>query len=985
MKNGVKICIFLVAVLCCVCGAVAQDSTGLPIERRMLFNAWLFLPAGSYYASDWVHEGPAPALFPVTRRMLLPGTNHYHSSGWRLTACRTGTSAGTGQNVNFIPPLSYSAVIQTNWQASLQNTLDAKIESPFYPEGIGTLYFDAINVSPSHPTEITVEIATNMLEYIYLGGGVTNVMYPVESEQFSNNWQVLDVLSLNAASSNDFTRYQRLLQCRTPARFRIRRTGTVHSGLISLDDAFTAIDNICASYPPADVVLVRPAVVFKPGYPATGEPCVIRCEVSCVGTNWNERTDHTNRAMTVHYRWRYLDQMSNAWASVPMSYVAGSGVGDGEMYEATLPAQADIGDLEYFFECDFEGYRYRHLDYTGSGYAYTTEWLSPRILRGDTAVEGGREFYTRLRPMASSFGEMLLVVGESGAEQTTVVMTPLETGRWRGIIPLAGRAPTNICFYLRGEGQYDAVADAFLPDPVYWSDASQTVPSPLPLTGTCDSGAVPPNHRIRIATAGSSCVEVLFDEVSGTYWTARAEYQNFNSQTADTDPIQDRDQPFLQSPALSFPLGSLTFMARAYDVASPARIAVYASTNGWDAPAESWFEVHAFSGIAHVPYRTYRFVPATPVQYDAIRLVVAADGSSGRACVDEVVISELGAAGVPPSVKVFVPTEPVSELAGTGAYIKKRLIVRLSEPYAQDVTVRLDLSPDANAQNGCLGLSQTNLVFAAGAEEQVVDIGPLDGTALSATDGFTVTPVVVSPVAAQHHYLSLVAVAVRVLNEAPVIVEPAGGIASLPASFFVQSGQPHSFFWNVTDAAADSGADVGSGMKITWYFGDDTWSVAWGASGTIEHTYANVGDRVVRMIAEDKDGGFDEVQFRVRVATEPVTLSTPVPVPLAWLDLYPSALAAAGGNYESAALGDVDGDGHTTWQEYVTGSDPTNTLSILRAHITVDGGTAQVTWTPDLGPVARCYTVEGKTNLTDGVWLESGPGMRFFRVRVALP
>ena len=138
MKNGVKICIFLVAVLCCVCGAVAQDSTGLPIERRMLFNAWLFLPAGSYYASDWVHEGPAPALFPVTRRMLLPGTNHYHSSGWRLTACRTGTSAGTGQNVNFIPPLSYSAVIQTNWQASLQNTLDAKIESPFYPEGIGT-------------------------------------------------------------------------------------------------------------------------------------------------------------------------------------------------------------------------------------------------------------------------------------------------------------------------------------------------------------------------------------------------------------------------------------------------------------------------------------------------------------------------------------------------------------------------------------------------------------------------------------------------------------------------------------------------------------------------------------------------------------------------------------------------------------------------------------------------------------------------------
>ncbi|HHU13984.1 MAG TPA: hypothetical protein GXZ62_02195, partial [Lentisphaerae bacterium] len=437
MKNGVKICIFLVAVLCCVCGAVAQDSTGLPIERRMLFNAWLFLPAGSYYASDWVHEGPAPALFPVTRRMLLPGTNHYHSSGWRLTACRTGTSAGTGQNVNFIPPLSYSAVIQTNWQASLQNTLDAKIESPFYPEGIGTLYFDAINVSPSHPTEITVEIATNMLEYIYLGGGVTNVMYPVESEQFSNNWQVLDVLSLNAASSNDFTRYQRLLQCRTPARFRIRRTGTVHSGLISLDDAFTAIDNICASYPPADVVMEKPAVIFEPAYPAAGQACKVRCEVSNIGTNNNELTGYSNRVMTVWYRWRYLDQMSNAWQSATMSYVAASGVGNGELYEAVLPVESRVGDLEYYFVCDFQGYRYRHLEsYANPPYYYTTEWLSPRTLRSDTVAEGGREFYTRLRPYPSPYETVWMVTGPY-YDENPIPMTLISNDVWRGMIPIA--------------------------------------------------------------------------------------------------------------------------------------------------------------------------------------------------------------------------------------------------------------------------------------------------------------------------------------------------------------------------------------------------------------------------------------------------------------------------------------------------------------------------------------------------------------------
>ena len=146
--------------------------------------------------------------------MLLPGTNHVHASGWRLTACRTGTSALLGPN--FIPPLAYSDTIQTNWQANLQNTPDAKIESPFYPEGIGTLYFDAINVWQSEPTEITIEVATNMLEQTYLGGGVTNVMLPAESEQLVYNWQTLDVVALNAASSNDVTRYQRELLCCVP-------------------------------------------------------------------------------------------------------------------------------------------------------------------------------------------------------------------------------------------------------------------------------------------------------------------------------------------------------------------------------------------------------------------------------------------------------------------------------------------------------------------------------------------------------------------------------------------------------------------------------------------------------------------------------------------------------------------------------------------------------------------------------------------------
>lgn len=537
MKNGVKICIFLVAVLCCVCGAVAQEFTILPVERSMLFNVWPMFFEGSYYDSGWTHEGPAPEDFPLAVSMLLPGTNHCHSSGWRLTACRTGTSAGpTGYGVNFISPLSYGGAIKTNWQANLQNTLDAKIESPFYPEGIGTLYFEAINVSKSHSTEITVEIATNMLEYTYLGGGVTNVMYPTESEQFSNNWQVLDVLTLNA-TSNDFTRYQRLLQCRTPARFRIRRTGTVHPA-VALDAAFTAVDNICASYPPADVVMESPAVVFEPAYPAVDQACKIRCEVSNIGTNNNELTGYSNRVITVWYRWRYLDQMSNAWQSATMGYVAGSGVGDGELYEVTLPVQAEVGDLEYYFECVFDGYRYRHADYTSSDYTYTTECLSPRTLRSDAVAEGGREFYTRLRPYPSPYETVWMVTGPY-YDENPIPMTLVSNDVWRGMIPIAN-VQTNLQFYFRGNRKYDAATGTVQDEPVYWAEPSQALIGVVPFGGVCAAYANRQEVRpMRVTALGGGFVQVTFDANTLEYMTSRAEYQNFNSWAAPPDVFTD--------------------------------------------------------------------------------------------------------------------------------------------------------------------------------------------------------------------------------------------------------------------------------------------------------------------------------------------------------------------------------------------------------------------------------------------------------------
>lgn len=552
---------FLGVVLLTSFTALGQNWS-LPVERRMLFNNWIGRDQLNdkrqhYYHEFWTHEGTEPpGREGDMRKALLFGTNHVYTvitedgartNTWRFLGCRTGTSA-TIADSQIIPPLSYSAAIQTNWQANLQNSSSARIETPFYPEGIGTLYFDAINVTAAETNELTIEIATNMLEYTYLGGGITNVMFEHESAQFSNNWEVLDVLPVNVTDGAPI-RYKKVLNYRGAARLRIKRTGPVYNYPSSDDKAFVAVDNICVSYPPSDVVMERFSPVFSPAYPAQEEPLAIKCAVSNLGTNDYERTQHgvigSNRSLSVFYRWRYLSQQSNAWASLPMTYVLGTGNnGDGEVYQAALPPQPQVGDLEYYFVCDFEGYRYQPIDFTLSDYNFWpdspegSEGLSPRTLRSDTVAEGGREFYTRLRPYPSPYETVWMVTGPY-YDENPIPMTLISNDVWRGMIPIAN-VQTNLQFYFRGNRKYDAATDTVQDDPVYWAEPSQALIGVVPFGGVCAAYANRQEVRpMRVTALGGGFVQVTFDANTLEYMTRRAEYQNFNGWAAPPDVFTD--------------------------------------------------------------------------------------------------------------------------------------------------------------------------------------------------------------------------------------------------------------------------------------------------------------------------------------------------------------------------------------------------------------------------------------------------------------
>ncbi len=116
-----------------------------------------------------------------------------------------------------------------------------------------------------------------------------------------------------------------------------------------------------------------------------------------------------------------------------------------------------------------------------------------------------------------------------------------------------------------------------------------------------------------------------------------------------------------------------------------------------------------------------------------------------------------------------------------------------------------------------------------------------------------------------------------------------------------------------------------------------------------------------------------------------------VSVPHSWVDGYFSAddVTAAGG-YKSLLEGSANKSGWSVprWQEYVAGTDPTDSASVFRiTSIEVTNGGVSLTWSPDLREAdpPRTYTVFGKAALDDAGWTTPADSThRFFKVKVGL-
>ncbi len=238
--------------------------------------------------------------------------------------------------------------------------------------------------------------------------------------------------------------------------------------------------------------------------------------------------------------------------------------------------------------------------------------------------------------------------------------------------------------------------------------------------------------------------------------------------------------------------------------------------------------------------------------------------------------------GQPPTVRILPPSGPLYETPNTGE--KDYIVVQLSSACTNAVTVSLDVTPLNDRYNGTLILETPQIVFPAGyigeVKEQKVYISSIkDGTDISASTGFKITPRVTATAASVAFYTNnLVSGDVRILNVPPVLTSPvASPVTGTDVAYTVPQGADWTFFWSVTDVVKDW---TNGWVTITWSWGDGTpatvTNTLYGRSGAVIHNYSSVGDMVIHVMATDKDEGYHDVYFKIRVSPAKTVNVTPL-------------------------------------------------------------------------------------------------------------
>ncbi|MBR7180583.1 MAG: hypothetical protein IKD42_03075, partial [Kiritimatiellae bacterium] len=454
---------------------------------------WMFYDREFGSGTHNLMDGANSALFRKDGALLWKLENCLHGNVFRR-----GRSEMASSSIHM--PWSENSSVFTNSaqvvgndgrgssQVLMMNTTDAVVYSSCFDEGIGTIYFDAVNSAAKEDGfGIVVEVATNVIgsaaapydENIYTV--TTNTVEETGEETYTTNyygkadWQTVDMnslvrngtsgfvalpatnaLSLNithAGANTDFYRVYIPLNYRCPARFRIRRTLTrTDISFVNSEAALVELDNIIVSYPAMRVDLepygffdeskkgkatLGWEAAFNTPFPAAGADDVFARAKSTYQLNSSTSLASASDIVTVSrmwYRWRYLNQTNTAWKTTVLNHKSAA-------YDALsaldLPrgpgGDPMPGDVEFWFETKLEAPYYEYLDYSGTGlgvpgYSENIPVVTNRssgVAASGAAFEScGTNWFVRLREHASVCEGVNLVWKSASGGATNTV--PME-------------------------------------------------------------------------------------------------------------------------------------------------------------------------------------------------------------------------------------------------------------------------------------------------------------------------------------------------------------------------------------------------------------------------------------------------------------------------------------------------------------------------------------------------------------------------------
>ena len=529
---------------------------------------------------------------------------------WTLNDCRQGNTFPTNDTETlstahcFLPSSSNSTATtarsitdeslgatrrSTGW-LMMRNTLDAAIYSPCFTNGIGTVYFDAVNdlksvAANADGYRIVLEVATettdrlppldeNCWEEDPFDPGRTNRFAKLEgmwrrvdlaatliSGTTYTDQPVTDCLALKGVASAStinsyFYRVHARLDDHRPIRFRILRvsqdpTAVDAAGNVLADAGYVLMDNLIVSKPQVYAKL-EPYGRFLPTLPGD-------CAVGCGGAlsvpfpSAADAANLTGRAHVVlppnteyagkspdeyislaqmFYRWRHLGT-GRDWAAATMA-----GVGADRMDTTSaldLPARA--GDVEFYFVTVMKAPYYEYVDYTGLKKPVMKNGYSEEVPKYETRLD--EETLSRAGRLSSLGTDWFAHVrdGASAGEGVTLElrgaisndcpMRLVEDGTWRALLQIPTNAAGTCTFRFRGRNRQTAGATDYAENETVFGGGAEAVE--LPRNGILSAGGAATPFEVDHV---SNYIEFRLgaDASANPTWSAsRAEYQNFNN------------------------------------------------------------------------------------------------------------------------------------------------------------------------------------------------------------------------------------------------------------------------------------------------------------------------------------------------------------------------------------------------------------------------------------------------------------------------